>query len=191
MAAAYVACKSSDGEKENEDCKLHQINRATYTRVARSNYRKGVVAGLKEAVKTAQRLRKESVSADGNRKMSDAEPCSDADEFASCESSREDNCFSPSGPELKHKDHLDEDDSTTRVAERCMAITALVLHSQKVGEEFLKQNGIKIRKRTVQSRVAAWNEEAFKQGKKDAVTIDINQRSITGSKVKKSRASGK
>ncbi|CAM6094695.1 unnamed protein product [Calypogeia fissa] len=187
MAAAYVACKPFENNEdgaENQDLKLEQVNRGVYTRVARTNYRKGVVAGLKEAVKSAQRMRKENVSSYEKKKM----PSGDADEFASCESDGgDDRWASPSAQ--KEVPYEDDIKRTARMAENCMAITALVLHSQKVGEEFLRQKGIKIRKRTIQSRVAAWNKEAFGQGKKDAKTIDINQKSIRGAKVRNSRVS--
>jgi hypothetical protein len=197
MAAAYIASKPlDDDDKENQEVgKQHDpASRGTYTRVARTNYRKGVVAGLKEAVKNAQKARTEDdVFDDEIPKTPKAGQCrADTDESPSHKFEGEEEFLSPAGsPTSVHegdKHNGPGRPTTTQMAERGRAITALVIHSAKVGDEYLKQKGIKIRKRTIKSRAAVWNKDAFRQGKVDSANIDINQRGIAGAKVKKNRS---
>ncbi|KAG6545180.1 hypothetical protein Mapa_013292 [Marchantia paleacea] len=180
MSAEYIvkyANQYDDAEKENQEVKFGKTNQGINTRVARANYRRGIVAGLKEAVENAKRTRsvKSQPFHEGGTK-SEGEDCDAGADFPSYE--KDDFAY----PE----DDLHAD-TPTKFSLRCMTITALVQHSKKVGEDFLQSKGIKVRKRTKPNRSQVFNEDAYVRGKKDAESIDINQKALENVKAKRPR----
>ncbi|KAL3701355.1 hypothetical protein R1sor_019377 [Riccia sorocarpa] len=174
MSANYII-KSADGYDEAE-----KENRGLTTRVARANYRRGIVAGLREAVKHAGRGTKPKPDG-GNEKPKPKTETDDDDGYFSLEEG-EDYGSDSSGIEEE-----EEIEKPKKFSCEAMAITALVQHSKKVGEEFLKSKGIKVRTRSQPNRPLAWNQDAFVQGKKDAESIDINQKALEDVKCRKEK----
>ena len=60
--------------------------------------------------------------------------------------------------------------------------TALVAHTEKVAESFLKEAGVKLSKKKHSYTQSAFRRASYDKGKEDSKTIDINQRSIGGPK---------
>ncbi|KAL2650358.1 hypothetical protein R1flu_018486 [Riccia fluitans] len=178
MSAEYIIRSANDyeeAEKENP----YEKNRGLKTRIARANYRRGIVAGLKGAVKQSRRAKTPKTDG-GNAKTEKTEEFSDGDSWF--EDDGEDGDFGPDSPGRE-----DESDKSTKSAWQCMAITALVQHSEKVGEEFLKSKGIKLHKSSKRKKTLAWDQDAYVQGKNDAESIDINQKALEDVKRKKKK----
>lgn len=169
--------------------------RSTNTRVARMSYRDGVVEGLRQFVKQSQDQRrggwapKKGAAAAG---ADDSEGASDSSGGGGEEESDADNNLGASqqeeggggksgiiGKEEKQRAKVAwQQRAAEKRAERGMAISALVVHSQKVGADFLKEKGIKLNVKSVKPRKVLVNVEAYTKGKQDSHQIDINQRAI-------------
>ena len=60
-------------------------------------------------------------------------------------------------------------------------VGAIVVHTNRVAEKVLVDAGIKLTKGRKRKRLSDWNQQAYEQGKKDAKSINLNQREIANS----------
>lgn len=152
MSANYYPSKSLV-DKDNKERALQR----TYTRIARNNYKLGIVAGLKKIVS-------------GREDAADSEEYQDKNGIKG---------------ETKGKGRSQRMQDEDKERER-KAIQALVLHSKEVGQAYIKAKGIKIKTSKARMRETAWNIEAFTQGEIDSKQIDINQKALPTSQKGKS-----
>ena len=53
-----------------------------------------------------------------------------------------------------------------------------MLHTVNVAEKVLKESGVKLRKGRKRAALSDFNSSAFKKGKEDSKSINLNQRAI-------------
>lgn len=156
------------------------------------SYRNGLVEGLFEIVKAAKLHRKPSTKSEGKEVLKKDSAISgkekkgvvnldsDSSDDECGLGGASDDCISndsSSDHEILSED-ADNGISDEWSADQSAALSALVVHSKKIGDDFLKEKKIKITTRKQDSPII-WDGEAFLKGKRDSKTIDLGQKGIT------------
>lgn len=192
LSANYIPTKLSDPQKLNKEANLRaDIKQGVHSRVSRMSYRHGIVAGLMEAVKISQLHQKSTRNAEikESRERNDIinrKPVSDDDYTSDSDYSSAEDSDGSIGQEYSSKGKK-ADGGSSRMCqeEKFAAVSAIIVHSKKVGDDFLKEKQIKVREQKREGP-KIWDGDAFVKGKKDSKTIDIGQKGITAKSRKKS-----
>eukprot|EP00250_Pteridium_aquilinum_P034789 c8097_g1_i2 orf=249-2066(-) len=189
LSADYVPSKQVNNGKASKGCNLKAgSSQGLYSRVSRMSYRNGLVEGLFETVKATKLRQKPGRKCGGkeNKQKLNNEVAMSAKETVDIDSdSSNDECGtrdavnadSNSGDDCV-SDDADYGSSEEWDSHESTAINALVVHSKKIGDDFLKEKKIKITTRKQDSPII-WDGEAFMKGKRDSKTIDLGQKGIT------------
>ena len=179
LSADFVPTKMmKSGQGKANSGSSHSV----HSRVSRMSYRTGLVEGLFETVRASKKQHHETKKKSRGTKEQNAEldytKGLENREDTGCDNSEEETfplCSEDSDDENVNKPH-----SSSKVWEKenVSAITALVVHSKKVAEDFLKEMKVKVRTRKHNNPII-WDGEAFRKGKRDSKTIDIGQKALT------------
>ena len=192
-----------------------QASKGAYTTNARRNYTLGVVNGLSQKVNETLREEK-AAKAKRERKIlrlqhklkskegsevkeayksdteSDSEGtvdlCSDSNDSADIteNGNKFDKCIKKEEPEDVKPDVKELQDRVIKMEREEKARTALVLHSENIPDQVLKdlkkKDGLKIRKGRTFQKLKEGNTAAWQRGVKDGKEINLNQRAIRNEK---------
>ncbi|KAI5080855.1 hypothetical protein GOP47_0004038 [Adiantum capillus-veneris] len=190
LSADFLPSKHANNRNASKTCSSHSV----YSRVSRMSYRNGLVQGLFETVKSNKRhQQKQGIKCggkEGKEKQKQHGAASERDSLCDAivvSSSSDDEGHLEDASDTYNSDDdsksadandIDYGSSEEWDANRSAALSALVVHSKKIGDDYLKEKKIKVTTRK-QDSPFIWNGEAFLKGKRDSKMIDLGQKAIT------------
>ncbi|MCO5572209.1 hypothetical protein L7F22_025961 [Adiantum nelumboides] len=190
LSADFLPSKQANNGKARHA----RSSNSVYSRVSRMSYRNGLVEGLFETVKSKRLHQQKQRTKCGGKEGKEKQKKHGATSPSNClcdpiqvSSSTDNDCLNESddcnGDDTDSADRgMPEDIDYTSSEEwgsnQSAALSALVLHSKQIGDDFLKEKKIKITTRK-QDSPFIWNGEAFLKGKRDSKMIDLGQKGIT------------